>query len=1078
MKPLRLGLAVLVFSVSLFAQDPQQDPAAALEAARTRLQALSDPLTEEDKKWQPLLSSRIALLRELIGTRKSVEEIVSSEQIAQRRSTVDAGLDAERAQPEMESLRLNDPSEIDSYEEAGREADRARDAVRKSFDDLDAQASDLSLERSRLTERQAALAPRLEATPESGDVQAEYALTNARLERLVISERQEYIADQLPSLTSLRPVLQSELDLAELRRGRAQSRLDLARAEVTRLNEAAAAEALAQAAEAERAAERETDPIESFRQLIAAEIQICKAETAAIRNQLTELKSLKEEEDGAIEWLEKESARVEDRFALRGSQDVQVVRRTLASVERSRDFLERHIEPKVEADSRALQSTLANLLDRLWDIQLPEEEGQALPAFLAEVAAHGPGREVEARTAFKESMEAPEGLIDALREEREVIEEAQVEVDSLEQVIEQRRNALNELSRLIARQLLWRRDEPVLSPVRLAGLGESFAEIIEATGSAEAGEAYRAARDGNRNLVILALGLLLVGIWPYLSMAIKKPTHAWGLRWLVLALLRVFPVPIGLWLLAQTAYAAPGESIIGNLGILLELLAWLSIVRRIARELLSPPAGLAVRFRIMLSGVATHLLNSLRFALIGAQFTWAPAVALEAEPLTLHVLPQALLFAWYLIFTWVLIRLFSKRKQLMGEWARTEPGLGVFLGVFRYLIIPYQVGIVVGGAIGYQAFARYGSHRVIWVTGVVLVLAWLYAFSVRLLQSLLERVGERARARAEASGEDPPIAVTVGLARPLSLMIVLAIGLPLAYFAGFGSPLRAILEEVQILEIDSDSQTWITLWTIVLAVAWIALGHLVGTNIGKLYENLIAPLVGEQERGARFAFITLARYAIVAIAWSAALLTLGVSLESIGWLLTAVSVGLGFGLQEIVANFISGLILLFERPIRVGDTITVGETGGTVDSISIRSTVVTNWERQTIVIPNKNFITQNLTNWTRNDEVMRRTLYVRVTYGADITKVLRILDELVGNHPKVLEDPPHRIWFEEFGDFGLDIKIWFFTQIDDGLRTKTELHAAIYEKFRHEGIDFPVVTRDLRVEDSKGDFPMLPSSDP
>jgi potassium efflux system protein len=197
------------------------------------------------------------------------------------------------------------------------------------------------------------------------------------------------------------------------------------------------------------------------------------------------------------------------------------------------------------------------------------------------------------------------------------------------------------------------------------------------------------------------------------------------------------------------------------------------------------------------------------------------------------------------------------------------------------------------------------------------------------------------------------------------------------------------------------------------------------------------------------------------VAYMLAMLNVGFSFQALGWFATAASVGLGFGLQEIVANFISGLILLFERPIRVGDIVTIGTTSGTVDEISMRATIVTNWERQTLIIPNKKFVTEDLTNWTRNDRVMRRDLDVRVAYGSNVEEVLRLLDQIVASHPKVLKEPAHRIWFQKFGSFGIELRLLFFTHIEDGLRTRSELHATINERLAAEGIDIPVVQHDL-----------------
>jgi potassium efflux system protein len=257
---------------------------------------------------------------------------------------------------------------------------------------------------------------------------------------------------------------------------------------------------------------------------------------------------------------------------------------------------------------------------------------------------------------------------------------------------------------------------------------------------------------------------------------------------------------------------------------------------------------------------------------------------------------------------------------------------------------------------------------------------------------------------------------------------------------------------------------------------WVAGGHVVVRNLGSLFENLVFPMMTSKDRGSRFVWLALSRYAVIVIAYSAAFLTLGFSFANLGFAFAAVSVGIGFGLQEVIANFISGLILLFERPIRVGDVITVGQTGGTVDKIAIRATTVTNWDRQTIIIPNKNFITQNLTNWTHHDEVIRGVIQTRVAFGSDVEKVLEILDGVVREHPKQLETPPHRIWFDGFGETSLDFTVWAFTSLDDRISTRSAIQRRIHQRFVEEGIKVPIPRRELHVSadaDSAGLAGML-----
>ena len=139
--------------------------------------------------------------------------------------------------------------------------------------------------------------------------------------------------------------------------------------------------------------------------------------------------------------------------------------------------------------------------------------------------------------------------------------------------------------------------------------------------------------------------------------------------------------------------------------------------------------------------------------------------------------------------------------------------------------------------------------------------------------------------------------------------------------------------------------------------------------------------------GASYAITTILNYAIIVIGAMTVFGSLGVSWDKLQWLAAALSVGLGFGLQEIFGNFVSGLIILFERPVRIGDTVTIGTFSGTVSKIRIRATTITDFDRKEVIIPNKAFVTERLINWSLSDTVTRVVIRLGVAYGSDLDKV-------------------------------------------------------------------------------------------
>ncbi|HDL3362401.1 TPA: mechanosensitive ion channel, partial [Mannheimia haemolytica] len=141
----------------------------------------------------------------------------------------------------------------------------------------------------------------------------------------------------------------------------------------------------------------------------------------------------------------------------------------------------------------------------------------------------------------------------------------------------------------------------------------------------------------------------------------------------------------------------------------------------------------------------------------------------------------------------------------------------------------------------------------------------------------------------------------------------------------------------------------------------------------------------------------------------------GMSWSKLQWLLTALSVGLGFGMQEIFANFVSGIIILFERPMRIGDTITIGTYSGTVSKIRIRATTLVDFDGKEVIVPNKAFVTERLVNWALSSTATRIIVQVGVAYGSDLELVKRLLLQVAEENPKVLKDPQPRAYFLTFG---------------------------------------------------------------
>ena len=223
--------------------------------------------------------------------------------------------------------------------------------------------------------------------------------------------------------------------------------------------------------------------------------------------------------------------------------------------------------------------------------------------------------------------------------------------------------------------------------------------------------------------------------------------------------------------------------------------------------------------------------------------------------------------------------------------------------------------------------------------------------------------------------------------------------------------------------------------------------------------------------GERYAYSTIVKYAVVLVGLAIAFDAIGVGWSSIQWLVAAVGLGLGFGLQEIFANFISGLIILFERPIRVGDTVSVGEVNGTVSRIRIRATWITAFDRKELIVPNKEFVTGRLINWTLSDAILRVSVPVGVAYGSDTDRVIEVLTEVARGSRRVLRDPRPQVLFLGFGDSSLSFELRVFVRNAEQLfPVRHDLHMAIDKAFREAGIEIAFPQRDLHLRSVPDDW--------
>jgi potassium efflux system protein len=258
---------------------------------------------------------------------------------------------------------------------------------------------------------------------------------------------------------------------------------------------------------------------------------------------------------------------------------------------------------------------------------------------------------------------------------------------------------------------------------------------------------------------------------------------------------------------------------------------------------------------------------------------------------------------------------------------------------------------------------------------------------------------------------------------------------------------------------------WITLREVLMALGILVMTTVASRNLPGLLEIAWLRLLPIDSAG-RYALVALARYVVIVVGTVSAFNAIGVGWSNVQWLAAAMTVGLGFGLQEIFANFVSGLIILFERPMRVGDTITVSGVSGKVTRIRARATTITDWDNKELIVPNREFITGQLVNWTLSDPVIRLVCNVGVAYNTDPQLTARLLHDVAAAHPLVLTQPAPKAILAEFGASSLDFELCvYISGVDHLLSVRHDLNVQIERVFREAGIEIAFPQCDIHLRD-------------
>ena len=390
-----------------------------------------------------------------------------------------------------------------------------------------------------------------------------------------------------------------------------------------------------------------------------------------------------------------------------------------------------------------------------------------------------------------------------------------------------------------------------------------------------------------------------------------------------------------------------------------------------------------------------------------------------------------------------------------------QPVVGLFV---RGLLLFLLAVIILADLLGFQNLSMYLAQAAVWTLLAVVILWFLWLMGETVLRHLLHPKAGRAAYFFPARAE---LIQKIYISSRWALGIVLGVAVVLWSLNSWGIAPRQVASAFQ-WTVWGPSLGPVRLTT--LNVGGTILAIYLGFFLSRLIRSLMLARIFPRtalDTGVQYTITTTMHYVILILAGLVALNILGFQLGNLALVAGALGVGIGFGLQNIVNNFLSGLILLFERPIKVGDLLVIDGQWGTVKDIRVRSTIFETFDKYVLIIPNSELVSNKVLNWTHYGAgINRLTLKVGVAYGSDVRQVTQLLTEVCQANPRVVAVPPPQVYFEAYGDNSLNFTVWVHLRIPSDRTPAThELNSAILEAFNEHGIEIPFPQRDLHIKE-------------
>jgi len=914
-----------------------------------------------------------------------------------------------------------------------------------------------------------------------------------RLERRALQTEIQALEAELSSYDGRSELLTARRDLASRRQQVARARAESFGQQVSELR---AAEAARSEAEARRAAEAASNQHPMLASLAAENAEIAaklpslaEAQTQA-QGQLERIKALRQDLSSQFEDIKARALRAGSSAAIgsllreRRAQLTDVDRRAQRAAGRSGEAAEAYLAALDWEQRRRVLVDDAGQLERLLATAEPPLVD---PVVTARVRA-------DARTLLDDRLRMLETLANGWSQQLANLEERATARTLLLDLVEQYRTFINE-------RVLWIRSSQPVWQLNLAELGNAISWLGSPTRWIDALSTLSTAISLENPFTALGMLLLLalLGLRPLLLRRLHRigdvASRGSNTRYtptaiaLVYTALLALPLPGLLFLLGRHLLTHPdctdfarsiGTGALASAGLLAVVRALLATAR---------PGGLAERHFQWSASTLSLVRGNLPW-LLPAAFPLTlllGALAHHANDAWIGSLGRLLLVLYllfYVVFAW---RTLHPTTGVLGSSLQDDL-LRRGRRAWFLLAVGTPLALLVMALLGYDYTSLQLSQRL--TSTMILVLGCALGHSLVLRGLLLARrrlslaqMRERMRlAQAAREGDDseaepePEVALDAGSialqTQALLRAAVVIVAITLGYQIWIDVlPALGVFRDVTLwTEANSDPTQPgipITLADLLLGLVAALLTVLAARNLPGLLELLVLQRLA-LPAGERHAITTLARYVLVAVGVGLAFNAVGLGWAKMQWLLAGLSLGLGFGLQEIFANFISGIILLLERPVRVGDIVVLGDLLGKVTRIQIRATTIRDLDNKEMVVPNKEFVTGRFINWTLTESTVRMRLRVGVAYGSDTRKARELLVRAAVESPLAARSPRPKALFLGFGDSTLDLELRVYVEdYDTHADMLDDLHTRIDDLFRQNGIEIAFPQRDLHLRTAR-----------